>query len=227
MHCKPCYNHTPCIFTAEFLVQFVFHIVISLNSLRPRRNRRLFADDMFKYPYLNENVLISIKIPLKFIAGGLINNISALFQIMAWRRSGEKPLSKTMMLILLTHIYICVTWSQWVKSALFVGWICTVCARRNLMVSDLTTRDNKHCWWSLLLAKIYNFWQVCSFVGLLLAKIYILASMFVCRFVCLSVCLSVSLSVLSSITHERFDISSPNLVHIWNGWAVPVCDIDK
>ena len=60
----------------------------------------------------------------------------------------------------------------------------------------------------LLLAKIYNFWQVCSFVGL-------------------SVCLSVSLSVLSSITHERFNISSPNLVHIWNGWAVPVCDIDK
>ena len=50
----------------------------------------------------------------------------------------------------------------------------------------------------LLLAKIYNFWQVCSFVGV-------------------SVCLSVSLSVLSSITHERFDISSPNLVHIWNG----------
>ena len=45
--------------------------------------------------------------------------------------------------------------------------------------------------------------------------------------VCLSVCLSVSLSVLSSITHERFDISSPNLVHIRNGWAVPVCDIDK
>ena len=66
-----------------------------------------------------------------------------------------------------------------------------------------------------------------------------LASMFVCRFVTcqnfeeickyvrLSVCLSVSLSVLSSITHERFDISSPNLVHIWNGSAVPVCDIEK
>ena len=64
-----------------------------------------------------------------------------------------------------------------------------------------------------------------------------LASMFVCRFVtcqnfqflqvCSFVGLSVCLSVLSSITHERFDISSPNLVHIWNGWAVPVCDIDK
>ena len=41
----------------------------------------------------------------------------------------------------------------------------------------------------LLLAKIYNFWQVCSFVGLLLAKISKkFASMFVCRFVCLLVC---------------------------------------
>ena len=44
-----------------------------------------------------------------------------------------------------------------------------------------------------------------------------------CPFIGLSVCLS----VLSSITHERFDILSPNLVHIWNRSAVPVCNIDK
>ena len=39
----------------------------------------------------------------------------------------------------------------------------------------------------LLLAKIYNFWQVCSFVGLLLAKIYNFGKyvrLSVCRFVC-------------------------------------------
>ena len=83
----------------------------------------------------------------------------------------------------------------------------------------------------LLMGLCRNRWRECFF-GLVgyayyLPKFTILASMFVCRFVCLSVCLSVSLSVLSSITHERFDISSPNLVHIWNGWAVPVCDIDK
>ena len=47
------------------------------------------------------------------------------------------------------------------------------------------------------------------------------------RYVRLSVCLSVSLSVLSSITHERFDISSPNLIDICNGSAVPVSNIDK
>ena len=54
---------------------------------------------------LNENVRISIKISLKFVPKGPINNIPALAQIMAWRRSGDKPLSKPMMVSLLTHIY--------------------------------------------------------------------------------------------------------------------------
>ena len=60
-------------------------------------------------------------------------------------------------------------------------------------------------------------------IQLLITCQNILASMFVCRFVCLSV----SLSVLSSITRERCDIWSPKLVHIWNGSAVPVSNIDK
>ena len=63
------------------------------NSLRPRRNEQHFADDIFKRIFFNENVWISIKISLKFVPNGLINNIPALVQIMAWRRSGDKPLS--------------------------------------------------------------------------------------------------------------------------------------
>ena len=43
-----------------------------------------------------------------------INNIPAVVQIMAWRRSGDKPLSEPMMISLLTHI--CVTRPQWVNS---------------------------------------------------------------------------------------------------------------
>ena len=43
-----------------------------------------------------------------------INNISALVQIMAWRRPGDKPLSEPMMVSLLTHI--CVTRPQWVNT---------------------------------------------------------------------------------------------------------------
>ena len=84
-----------------------------INTLRPRQNGRRFADDTFKRIFLNENVRISIKISLKFVPKGPINNIPALVQIMAWRRSGDKPLSEPVMVRLLT--YICVTRLQWVN----------------------------------------------------------------------------------------------------------------
>ena len=48
-----------------------------------------FADDIFKYIFLNEN----IKFSLKFVLKGLINNIPALVQIMAWLWPGVNPLS--------------------------------------------------------------------------------------------------------------------------------------
>ena len=78
-----------------------------VNTLRPRENGLRFADDTFRRIFLNGNIRISIKIPLKFVPKGPINNIPALVQIMAWRRSGGKPLSEPMMVSLLTHI--CVT----------------------------------------------------------------------------------------------------------------------
>ena len=84
-----------------------------VNTLRPRQNGRRFADHTFICIFLNENVRISIKISLKFVPKGPINNIPALIQIMAWHRSGDKPLSKPMMVSLLT--YICVTRPQWVN----------------------------------------------------------------------------------------------------------------
>ena len=82
----------------------------SFNSLRPRLNRRPFADDIFKCILLNENVCIPINISLKFVPKGPINNIPALVQIMAWRRPGDKPLSEPMMVSLPRHI--CVTRPQ-------------------------------------------------------------------------------------------------------------------
>ena len=70
---------------------------VSISTLRPRQNGRHFANDMFKCIFLNENVWIPIEISLKFVPKGSINNNPALFQIMAWRRLGDKPLSETMM----------------------------------------------------------------------------------------------------------------------------------
>ena len=84
-----------------------------VNTLRPRQNGRHFADDRFKCIFLKENVWIPVEISLKFVPKGSINNNPALFQIMAWRRPGDKPLSETMMISSLTHI--CVTRPQWVK----------------------------------------------------------------------------------------------------------------
>ena len=84
-----------------------------ISTLRPRQNGRHFPDDIFKCISFNENVWISIKISLKFVPKGPINNIPALLRIMAWRRPCDKRLSKPMMVRLLTHI--CVTRSQWVN----------------------------------------------------------------------------------------------------------------
>ena len=85
-----------------------------INTLRPGRNGRHFADDNFKCIFLNENICIAIEISLKFVPPGPINNTPWLVQIMAWRRPGDKPLSEPMMDYLLTHI--CVTRPQWVNS---------------------------------------------------------------------------------------------------------------
>ena len=70
----------------------------------------IFADDSFKCIFFNENVSFSIKISLKFVPKGPINNIPALVQTIAWHRPGDKPLSEPMMVSLLTHI--CVTRPQ-------------------------------------------------------------------------------------------------------------------
>ena len=47
---------------------------------------------------------ISPKISLKFVPNIRIYNIPTLFQIMAWRRPGDKPVFEPMMVSLLTHI---------------------------------------------------------------------------------------------------------------------------
>ena len=84
-----------------------------INTLRPRQNGHHFPDDISKGIFLNENVWISIKITLKYVLKGPINNIPALDQIVAWRRPGDKPLSEPMVVSLLTPI--CVTRPQWVN----------------------------------------------------------------------------------------------------------------
>ena len=54
----------------------------------------ILADDIFTCIFMNEKFRILIRTSLKFVPNGPIDNIPALVQIMAWRRSGDKPLSE-------------------------------------------------------------------------------------------------------------------------------------
>ena len=56
---------------------------------------------------------------------------------MAWRRLGDKPLSGSMMISLLTHI--CITWPQWVKKPQQ-----TLCA---MLYSSLSVGIDCILWW--------------------------------------------------------------------------------
>ena len=79
---------------------------ITVKTLTPRQNGRYFADETFERIFLNENVRISIKISMKFVPKGPVNNIPALVQIMAWRQPGDKPFSEPMLFSLLTQICV-------------------------------------------------------------------------------------------------------------------------
>ena len=52
---------------------------------------------MFQCIFLIENFLILNEISLKYIPYGLVDNMAALVQIMAWRRTGDRPLSEPML----------------------------------------------------------------------------------------------------------------------------------
>ena len=115
------------------LWQCLLHAGSLFNTLRPRQNGRLFVDDTFIRIFLIENVWISIKISLKFVPKGPINNIPALVQIMAWCRLGDKPLSETMLASLLTHI--CVTRPQWVN--MWIEHICSIGLLRHIIIHQV------------------------------------------------------------------------------------------
>ena len=72
-----------------------------------------FSGRHFQIHFRKENVWMSIQMSLKFLPKVPINNIPALFQIMAWSLPGVKPLFGTMTVRLATHV--CVSRPQCVK----------------------------------------------------------------------------------------------------------------
>ena len=98
------------------------------------QNGRHFADDTFKRIFLNENFWISNKISLAYVLWGLLDNRAALVQIMACRRSRDKPLSGPRIVRVLTHI--CVTGRQWVNGVNEAEWRIWASVNRTIIGSD-------------------------------------------------------------------------------------------
>ena len=70
---------------------------------------------ILKLIFLNENCSILIKISLNFVHKGLIDNMSALYYIVTWYRTGINPLPEPMMTQFTDVIYLCVTRPQCVR----------------------------------------------------------------------------------------------------------------
>ena len=65
----------------------------------------ILEHEIFKHIFLNEEVWILIRISLRFVPNGVIDNNQALVYIMAWRRIGDKPFLKQCWPDSLTHIW--------------------------------------------------------------------------------------------------------------------------
>ena len=81
------------------------------------------SDDIFKYIFFDEKYSISIRISLKFVPRGLIDNRPVLVQVIAWRRTGDKPLPEQT-LTQFTDACICGTWGRWINKVRIFNSCC-------------------------------------------------------------------------------------------------------
>ena len=69
----------------------------SLSHLPLDKMAAILADNIFEWIFWNENGRIPIQISLNFVSESPIDNNPSLVQIMAWHRTGDKPLSEPML----------------------------------------------------------------------------------------------------------------------------------
>ena len=75
---------------ATYFLIYLIHLPLNKMAI-------ILADNIFKCIFLNEKDKILIKISLKLVPRGPIDNKPALVLEMVWRRTGDKPLPEPMM----------------------------------------------------------------------------------------------------------------------------------
>ena len=108
------------------------------NTLRPTQHGCHFPDHIFECIFLYENVRISIKGSLKSVPTGLTHNISALVQIMAWRRPGASHYLNQWWPSYPTHI--CVSRPQWVNLRICFEHINNFSCHKGTRLLPMSTR---------------------------------------------------------------------------------------
>ena len=108
------WNQFSCIKIVQFWLNLHWNLFLSVQLTHWGRDKmaailQTTLSNAISWMKMLDKILI--KISLKFVPNGPINNIPALVQIMAWRWPGDKPLSEPMMVILQTHI--CIPRPQW------------------------------------------------------------------------------------------------------------------
>ena len=88
----------------------LFCLGLNVLTLLPQHK---MATDIFKSFSWMKSFLISIPISPKFVPNGPIVNKSALVQVMAWRRTGDKPLPDPIN-VDPVHWHICSSRGKWV-----------------------------------------------------------------------------------------------------------------
>ena len=140
----------------------------------------ILADDLFKCIFMNEKVGILIRISLKFVPKGPIDNRSVLVQVMAWRRLGHYRIShyrNQCWLSLVTYICgtrwgwdgdVCVVrwgWFGYVSGVVGGGWVVGVgwvnCSQIKSRLLSNSSWYSDHIWrhktWSTLVQAIACF----------------------------------------------------------------------
>ena len=105
-------------------------ILHELTPLPPGQNGHHFEYDIFKCIFLIENKWNSLKISLKSVPKGPINNIPALVQIKAWHQP--------MVVKLLTHL--CGTRPQWINALSSLNKMANVVCRQHLQMHFLESK---------------------------------------------------------------------------------------
>ena len=107
--------------------------------------------------FLEWKLYILITFSLKFVPKGPISNIPELVQIMAWRMPGDKRLSESMMISLLTHI--CVTRPQWVNKHLhYDKKITSSCSEESIQRRYITSYVHIEMFWETYIIRKNTFY---------------------------------------------------------------------